>query len=365
MGSNKSLSSRFIFQRVRFFLSIIFFLFVLPSFFNLSADLLYLKNGDEIEGFFLREYVHKIAFQGLDGKKHIITSSQIERMDIGLSGVPACYTWEGDEPEKKECSVLLVKIDDGEAIFARGKGFRKIKKIDIDELSQIELSYKNYPFQIFPPIQKGFQATVKTKRGQFEGKGLEANKKYITLMDKKGRTRKYRAGAIEKVLLSFTKEALAGAVKKDSSSSPKKAKSKEKAAWFYYPFPGWAQYKQGRKWKGLSMLTASLLCLGGLVSEYSQASSAANKAKESTATANDVAEQRKVFDKHQENQRYYALALLGLYSWHILDLIFVSPKAAPRPSLKSVHKTKQLSFLPIFQEGLQRPALGFTFRESF
>lgn len=138
---------KLIFQNSRFFLTIASTLLVLPFFSNLRADLLSLKNGNEIEGFFLREYTDKIAFQDLDGKKHIVSSLEIEQVEIGLSGVPACYLWEGDDPDEKECSVLLVRIDEKEIMFAKGKGFRQIKKIDIDDLDQVELLYKNYPFQ--------------------------------------------------------------------------------------------------------------------------------------------------------------------------------------------------------------------------
>ena len=356
---------KLIFQNSGFFLVIASSLLVLPFFSNLRADLLSLKNGNEIEGFFLREYTDKIAFQDLDGKKHIVPALEIERIEIGLSGVPACYLWEGDDPDEKECGVLLIRIDEKEIMFAKGKGFRQIKKIDIDDLDQVELLYKNYPFQTLPPIQKGFQAQVETKRTQFAGKVLASGQKHIVLKGKKGRSRKYKISNVKRILFSFTEEVPTNTVKKDSK--PEKLKAEGGLSWFHYVSyisPGWPQYRQGQKWKGALMLTSSSLLLGATAWEYSQAIAAGNKAKQSEKAA-DINEQEDIFNKHQKNQAYYGYALLGIYSWHVLDLIFFDNNAQARSRKKSTYQATYASFFPVFQENSERPALGFNFNGSF
>ena len=359
---------KLIFQNSRFFLTIASTLLVLPFFSNLRADLLSLKNGNEIEGFFLREYTDKIAFQDLDGKKHIVSSLEIEQVEIGLSGVPACYLWEGDDPDEKECSVLLVRIDEKEIMFAKGKGFRQIKKIDIDDLDQVELLYKNYPFQTLPPIQKGLQAQVETKRALFAGKVVDTGQKHISLKGKKGRRRRYKIRNVKKILISFTEEAPTDTVKK--GSKPEKLKAEGGLSWFHYIsyvtyiFPGWPQYRQGQKWKGALMLTSYSLLLRAMALEYSQANSVGNKAKQSESAA-DISEQEEIFNKHQKNQAYYGYALLGIYSWHVLDLIFFDDNTQASSRKKSTYQATYASFFPVFQENSERPALGFNFSGSF
>ena len=350
---------------LRFYSFMASFLFALPLSAKLRADSLSLKDGKEVEGFFLREYGRKIAFQDLDGKKHIIAASQIKKMRISLSGVPACYLMEDDDPDEKECNVLLVRIGEKEITFATGKGFHELDKIDIDDLAQIEIFYKNYPFRALPPIQKGlqFQAQVSTGRTQFIGKVLSASQKYIFLKGKRGRSRKYSVGNIKKILFSFTEKVSTDTLAKGlahEKSKPEKTKTEEESLWIDYLVPGWLRYKQGQKWRGASMFVASALLLAGTALEYSNVNAAVSRAKKA-GDAQEVNKQKKLFDKHEKNQRYYAYALLGVYSWHILDLIYFDNKANTAMHKQNAYKTTYMSFFPLFQKNSQGAALGFSF----
>ena len=337
------------------------------------------KDGNRIEGFFLREYANKLVFQDMKGKKHIVLSSNIKKLEIGLSGVPACYIEKGDGPDEKECGILLVKIDGEKASFAEGEGFHELDTVSLASLSKIELLYKDYPFNRFPLIKKGLQikTRVKTRRGSFEGSLRNVNQGYISLKGKRGGLRRYGAAEVEKISFSFQEEELALSEKakkakeekvpeKDEKPSEASKGSSKTLRWLPYAVPGLVQYKQGQTWKGISMMAGSSLFLTVSILEYLKAQAAGDKAKEAEL-ASQIEEQEKIFDTHAKRHAYAGYALLGIYAWHIVDLLYFSNEKARAASGngRRYHDKSFVSIFPVFQENSRNPGLGFHLGTSF
>ena len=106
------------------------------------------------------------------------------------------------------------------------------------------------------------------------------------------------------------------------------------------------------------MAASSFLFLGAMTWEYLEANKAGDKAQQSE-DIEDITKQRDIFDEHQRNQRYYGYALLGVYSWHILDLVFFGKKTDAAVHQKNPYRTVHAAFFPLFQRDSQEPALGF------
>lgn len=133
----------------------------------LAADLLHMKNGDELEGFYVREADGFVEFKMADGTDRKIPADEVKRLELGYTGVPLCYSTRA-KPEEKVCNVLLHEIRDDKMIIADQKGYTRLRSIDIYDVGFAELNRVGDFQKIAPLLTKDLKVRATRARDRTE-----------------------------------------------------------------------------------------------------------------------------------------------------------------------------------------------------
>ncbi len=355
-----------------FFITI--FLFFTPS---MDADILILKNGKTMVGAYSKEDGKYIYFKDMNSRQQRFVLQDVEKIQIGYTGLPACYR-ELKNPQKKICNVLFKSFENENLVLIYGSGYTDIMKISTDTLLDLEINFlptlsldgTTLPKNVFIKAQNKGTTTI--------GKISLAMNDFFLLKDLKGIEKKVILKQVRK--LSFTFQEVKLAESKDIKSKEKEDKgqvSRHVKNIPYYFLPGVGQLVNKRNGVGATLLTASILCSFGIFYQYQLAINAANIANENKNNPVRVQDERRNFDIANDRQKYFIGGLVLLYTWNLLDLIFLNgPKqnTGVGGQQASIYSPSSINNIPIdFQLTLMNHentdvkdyAVHINFRETF
>jgi len=272
----------------------ILFLFLLLAE-SLLADILYLKNGTELEGF-IESVEETVTIRTTTGTQQI-PADDIRKIEMGYSGIAVCYTPQGAILEI--CAGILHKLSTEEVLIGKGRGNTEARTFPLGAIKR--LSFTRQPGQVVVPVLGvGMNLTLRTTGGEVTGTIQRRTSDTLELQLDNGQTRMVPEADIE-----------GGSYRSPSGFS------------FRQFVPGLPQFDRGDTIKG-SLILGSL---GGAAAmgfaEYLQAT-AVNQAAASSLTFmlfNDPSFEA-AFQKHQQNQ-LMAAGLGGLiYGYHLFDAFY-------------------------------------------
>ncbi len=280
--------------------------------FPLTADIITLHNGRELEGRVIKENRASILFRFLNGTKRNVPIRRVKAIRIGFLGIPGCYMLKEkvNDRGKEICNVKLIERDHHAIGIAEGKHFFRRRSISTQELRSVQLHLRApfyYASLLDYFLEQGDHVILKSKKKTWRGHIEQKTKNYIFLR-KDDSIAKISKKALQKLTINFGTE-------------------QEEGLWhaLSYTLPGLHQYKQSKHWKGTFLTFGSAACLVGLTWEYLQALQASRSIREDQS---NYEERLATFEKHQSRQRYYVYGLIAFYSWHVLDSIFRGGKKA-------------------------------------
>ncbi|MBE7437543.1 MAG: hypothetical protein HS115_03730 [Spirochaetales bacterium] len=271
------------------------FLFFLLGAQALLADILYLKNGSELEGF-IESVEEVVTIRTATGTQQI-PSDDIRKIEMGYSGIAVCYTPQGAILEI--CAGILHKLSVEEVLIGKGRGNTEARTFPLGAIKR--LSFNKQPGQVVVPVLGiGLNLSLQTSGGEIKGRITRRTGDAIEMETDSGQTRLVPEAEIQ-----------SGSYRSPSPFS------------FRQFVPGLPQFDRGETLKG-SLILGSL---GGVAAmgfaEYLQAS-AVNQAASSSMTFmlfNDPSFEA-AFQRHQQNQ-LIAAGLGGLiYGYHLFDAFY-------------------------------------------
>lgn len=284
---------------------------------GLAADLLLLKNGEKLVGYFEEESVDSVHFISLEGEERTVQRSEIAELQLGFTGAPACYTLVAN-PEEQLCGVLVHELRDGAVVFAEGEGFTQLRTVDSDEVRSVEISRVTRFHKVSTILRSGLEVRVRSGEEISEGviDSVEEGRIFVRLGD--GQLRELGDDAIQIVFFQ----------------PPPATTTPGRDYGLYALIPGYPQLDSGRSLVGWSMLGGISLSLVGFYVEYQAAVQAAQAAAaDPTVLLINNTSHFEAFQKHQTNQTYFLGLAAVLYLWHLADYFYLTPPgAAPAPA---------------------------------
>lgn len=286
---------------------------------GLAADLLLLKSGEKLVGYFEEESAESVHFVSLEGEERTVLRSEIAELQLGFTGAPACYTLMAD-PDQEHCGVLVHELRDGAVVFAEGEGFTQLRTVDSDEVRSVEISRVTRFHKVSTILRSGLEVRVRSGDEVSEGviDSVEEGRIFVRLGD--GQLRELGDDAIQIVFFQ-----------PPPATEPTPAPGRDYG--LYALIPGYPQLDSGRSVVGWSMLGGVSVSLIGFYVEYRAAVQAAQAAaSDPTVYLFNNTSHLEAFQKHQTNQAYFAGLAAVLYLWHLADYFYFAPPAvAPTP----------------------------------
>ena len=345
---------------IKYIFSLILFIIIFPS--QSYSDTLILKKGKPLTGFFLKEKGNKVLFQDTRGTQHSIFSKKIERLDIGFSGILACYSFKGKS--KKNCNILFMNIDveKEEVNIAVGKGFHDKKKIDMNKLGKVTLFLNKTPRPYIPNLPTNLPVSLTVKKKKRKGKIVQFSKFSITIRFKKDSFLKYSINSISSMELYFDKiksqNKLENEEEKIDNQEVAKDTKKSKndierrisdATYLDYLIPGKYQFRKKNYLRGfgITIVMSSLAFLS--FNEYQSSEKAKSDAKKNASRMNITDLDTRInraeeienrFETHKANQNNYNMLFLLAYGVNALDVYLSSRKRIKTQSTQSMQNRK-------------------------
>jgi len=152
---------------------------------DLLSDIIHLKSGGQIEGHVVSAVDEFVIIQTSTGKRNILANN-IERVEVGYSGISACYT--KGKGGKKICKGVVHKLAPEKVSFGTGSGNIANKNMRSNEVAMLEFKKQGYQ-KIVPVLQKGVKLKLKLRSGSVEGKVSEKNNDNIKMTLNDGSSR--------------------------------------------------------------------------------------------------------------------------------------------------------------------------------
>lgn len=339
------------------------------------ADLLILKSGEELEGFYVREADGMVEFKLADGSDRNIPRDDVQRLQLGYTGVPLCYSTR-QKPEEKICNVLLHEIRGDQMIIADQKGYVSLRSVDFYDVGFAELNRvgdfqkiaplltKNLKIRATrakereadpentgeqtgdpekngegenpdsdpdqkPPTDGGETKDPEKKPGEpaseseiVEGSVAEIRGDRVLIRDESGQLREIEDGRIQLVAFQGPPE----------SERPRPARD------FQYSdlYPGVPQLGSGQNAKAYGMFGGFHFALFAVLWEFRAANeaSAAASGDLSVILFNNTSYLEE-FERHQRNQMIFGIVAGLVYGWHLVDWFYLGgPDASGAPGLE-------------------------------
>lgn len=283
---------------------------LLPA--SIAADLLRLRSGETIAGFYVEEQDEGVLFLDRDGKERVVARSDIESLTMGYSGAPVCFQLR--DSEEKNCDAILHDVSEDELVIAEGEGFTNLRRIPMDELVQAELT-RAREFQRFSSILKpGVRVRMQSGETTISGRVTGVDGGALVVEDSEGRSQTLAEQSVAALIVE-----------------PAPGIDFSGGYWRYVP--GLPQLEAQRDWQGWSMLGGSAAVWTLFYVEYRAAASAAQAASSDLSVLlfynTSHLEQ---FNRHQANQRRLAVLGAAIYLWHWIDLWFWQPGGSAEPA---------------------------------
>ncbi|MCE9597863.1 MAG: hypothetical protein K8S54_07835 [Spirochaetia bacterium] len=267
---------------------------------SLSADTLLLKSGDSIEGFYQQEEAGIVTFVKLNGEKITVASEEVENIDFAQSGVPACVLLKSDKQPK--CDLILASFSADGIVVAEGKAKRSVKRIALSDLTSYQLK-KIADHQKLAALLPEDKRVVLTLQNNQKLTGTVSQEgDGIKIKDSSGKSQVIAESQVLGADVNFVTQQFRWL-------NPRN---------FLIGYP---QYKSGRKIPGVAMMGGFGLLWLGFGAEYLAATSDNKKAQgDFTVLLLNNQSYLQSFNRHQANQRNFAVGALFLYAFHWFDL---------------------------------------------
>ncbi len=321
-------------------IALLFFLFM-AVIRPIHADLIHLRNGKVIEGIFDSQKGNILVFNTYDGKKEI-PANLISKMELGYTGVPACYKLHEDF--FLSCDALLHMADTKEALIVPHRGSMVRKKIPWEKIKFLEFQKEKQDQRVISLLSRGLKLSVTLDKGQkFEGTIVAVRASYLSLKQSDGKIKKLSEKELKRGVISpITKE-------KGEQKVPHQFR-------VIKIFPGFLQIKDGRWITGFSILGMILGASAYGYSEYQQANNVSRRASSDPLYIPGLTDGKYIaeFNRHQNAQRVAAAVGGVAYLYHLYDIRIwdFSPVATPdKPGYDSTDLERKSSVFIAFRNG--------------
>ncbi|MEQ9366747.1 MAG: hypothetical protein RIF32_21085 [Leptospirales bacterium] len=331
------------------------------------ADLLHLKNGEELEGFYIREADGLVEFKLADGTDRKVPSVEVKRLQLGYTGVPLCYSTRA-KPEEKICNVLLHEIRGEEMIIADQKGYVSLRSVNMYDVGFAELNRVGDFQKIAPLLTKnlkiratrsqapemdperapGEDGASKAAAGEtdqkpgegeasptdplasteggenqtgekndiVEGSVAEIRGDSVLIRDESGELREIEDGRIQLV-------AFQGPPESERPRPPREFRYSDL-------YPGIPQMNSDQRTKGYALFGGFHFALFAVLWEFraAQEASAAAEGDLSVLLFNNTSYLEE-FERHQRNQMMFGLVAGIVYAWHLVDWFYAGNSGGP------------------------------------
>ncbi|MCB1179835.1 MAG: hypothetical protein KDK36_19820 [Leptospiraceae bacterium] len=276
--------------------------------FNLFADLLILKNGQEYEGTFISENAYQISFE-VGGKKKSFNKSQIKNLELGYTGSSFCYVLESDSEEK--CDSVLHLVDEDKMVVAKGKGTTEKEVYPLSKVYSFQIKNVQKRDKLSTVLKKGIDLEVKTESEEIKIIVENTSPKERKIFYKKNKDSEIAELSDEKIKEIYWKnnrDGLAMKILKTSSLA----------------IPGFFQFPRS-KWKGISMFGLFLIIGAAIPVEYNNAKSALANDQDYLIYDNNIVmasglNSNPAFNAHKRNMNIAIGAMGALFAYHIFDV---------------------------------------------
>ena len=164
-------------------------LFLLPV--GLFADIIHLKNGEKIEGFFERTEGRYLLIRLKDGQVKKILKNRLQRVEIVYTGVSVCYRTKL-RPTNKDCSGVLHTLTSSRVIIASADRKNKQIEFQLEQIKLLEFRKKNLNQKIAPLLRPGLRLQLLLKSDQIRGRIEKINRGLITVKLPDGNLRRIK-----------------------------------------------------------------------------------------------------------------------------------------------------------------------------
>ncbi len=144
-----------------------------------QADMIHLKNGSVIEGYFLNQEEDYFIFRTFDGEKKI-RASEIQKMEMGYSGIPFCLKESG---ENEFCEGLLHGISESGLVYVDKPEKNKKKSISLENIDYITFRKSSAGQFILPMLGTGVLLETGKDDNLIKGRITEIAEDKITVTD--------------------------------------------------------------------------------------------------------------------------------------------------------------------------------------
>ena len=289
---------------------LIFLLGLVPA--VLSADMIHLKNGTTVEGYFLNMEGSSMVFRTFNGEIRV-SKDEILKVEMGYSGIPMCYGEDGAEPI---CGGLLHAVFSDHFVFVASRGSVDRQTLDSGQVDYITFRKESPEQKIIPILNPdtGLEVREQGKLG-FLGRVVEIEGDRLRLVD----------DDTGREVLFREKDLREGTIRFLPPIRPTRSDQISRGFSFLQLVPGVYQWERGEYWK-TGLYAGGFLVLGAaFAAEYQAASKQDEMAMQDPAfLLYDNPGYRQSFRTHQQNQAI-AGALVGLlYTVHLADAGFFS-----------------------------------------
>ncbi|MCB1307251.1 MAG: hypothetical protein KDK30_03680 [Leptospiraceae bacterium] len=274
----------------------------------LGADLLTLKSGEKLEGFFVEETEEGIRFRLLEGGVRDISNEDVERLEVGYPGEPLCYQLK--ETGEQSCDVLLHQSDENTIVIAEGEGFLKLRQIPLEKVALLEVEQsedkrelgavlpQNVKMKITHQTRANPDAGGEGDSETVSGSIISKTDTQINIRDDDGR------------IHSIPRDDILAAVYQPP----------EQGFEWIHLIPGVPQFQRGDDTTGYVIAGSMSFMFVGFLWELNQAQAAASAAEAdlSVLLFNNTA-YREEFNRHQTYQLYMGVGMALMYMYHIYD----------------------------------------------
>ncbi|MBX7058011.1 MAG: hypothetical protein K1X75_08080 [Leptospirales bacterium] len=288
----------------------------------LAADLLRLRSGQSISGFYVEEKEEGVVFVDTSGAERLVPRSEIENLTMGYSGAPVCYQLR--DSDQRHCDAILHDVDENKLVIAEGDGYTNLRTIPMEQLASAELT-RAQEFQRFSSVlSPGVRVRLQSGNTHIEGVVTGVQAGAVVVQDSRGNEQTLPDDGVAALVVEPHQE--------PGFEFPD----------FWALAPGVNQLGGGRNLQGYTMLGGSALAWSLFFIEYRAAVAVSQRAaSDPTVIFFYNTAYRGEFQRHQNNQRLLGAAGILLYAWHVVDLWLWQPSAnadnlRPSPSLAAL-----------------------------
>lgn len=275
------------------------------------ADLIHLRNGKVIEGFFLNQEGGNLVFETFEGKVRI-PASNVKKMEVGYTGIPVCYTMEnGDE----NCNALLHQAGPDEMLIVTERGSLKRNMVPSKRIEKITFEKEKDDQKLLPHLSRGVGIRIHIDGLPLQGtvESMRGNELTVKRSDQ--------------TLVTVGEQHL----NEGELYAPERIPPPEKRFRTMNLLPGVSQTIDGDYWTGGAILFSMAVLGGGIYSEFQSASGLDDAAmSDPMFLLFNQGDYQSRFESHKQNQTALGGVMLLVYLYHLYDVEIWKLEDSPR-----------------------------------